>query len=187
MAPKKRSKDFASSSSSAPFDWRKFWDAQAVENYMAMINRPIYREMGWDVSSSANHLVQDALEGGWSLFVKTPSDAVSSLVRKFYANLKVKHENMRVRVSGCLVAFDSQTINNLYEILNYEIDGYRSFMQEQVDYMEILNTLCHRGATWKTNVKGEIVNFKATFLKNDHWLGSYSWHHESYHLVTAQM
>lgn len=40
-------------------------------------------------------------------------------------------------------------------------------MQEQVDYIEILNTLCHRGATWKTILEGELVNFKATFLKND--------------------
>lgn len=37
--------------------------------------------------------------------------------------------------------------------------------------MEILNTLCHRGSTWKTNVKGELVNFKASYLKND----SMSW------------
>lgn len=48
-----------------------------------------------------------------------------------------------------------------------EMNSYRAFMQKPVAYMEILNTLCHRGATWKTNVKAELVNFKTTFLKND--------------------
>lgn len=87
MAPKKRPKDVASSSSSAPFDQRKFWDAQATENYMAMIDRPIHREREWDVSSYGNHLVQNACEQGWRLFVKTPSDAVIPLIREFYSNL----------------------------------------------------------------------------------------------------
>lgn len=74
---------------------------------------------------------------------------------------------MMVRVRGRLVAFDIQTIIALYCIPSLEMDGYRAFMQEPVNYMKILNTLCHRGATWKTNMKGELVNFKATFLKND--------------------
>lgn len=65
------------------------------------------------------------------------------------------------------MAFDSQTINHLHEMPNIEIYEYQTFMQEQVDYIEILNTLCHRGATWKTNLKGELMNFKAAFLKND--------------------
>lgn len=77
MTPKKRSKDVASSSSSAPFDMRKFWDAQAAENYTVMMDRP-------------------NRERGWSLFIKTSSDAVCPLVRELYANLKVKHDNMRV-------------------------------------------------------------------------------------------
>lgn len=62
---------------------------------------------------------------------------------------------------------DSQTINAIYEMLNFEMDGYRSFMQDPLDYMKILNTLCHKGAAWKTIVKGELVNFKVTYLKND--------------------
>lgn len=77
MAPKKKSKD-VSSSSSAPFDHKRFWDAQAAENYIIMIDRSMQRERR---SGAAHHLLQNASERGWREFVETTSDAVISLVR----------------------------------------------------------------------------------------------------------
>lgn len=68
MAPKKKSKDVASSSSSTPFDRKRFWDAQATENYIAMIDRTIHRESDWEVSSPAHHLLQYERERGWREF-----------------------------------------------------------------------------------------------------------------------
>lgn len=62
---------------------------------------------------------------------------------------------------------------------NIENDGYRVFMQEPIDYTDILHTLCHQGVMWKTKDDGEILNFKVTYLKIDYM----SW----FLLITARI
>lgn len=73
---------------------------------------------------------------------------------------------------GKIVAFDIQTINVVYNMPNYDNDGYRALIAGTVDYNDIMRYLCMPGASWKTNVEGNLVNFQAKFVLYE----AYSWY-----------
>lgn len=174
MAPKKKphGKDIASPSSTPPhFDRRRFWNAEAEDIYTSLLGKSMHRERGVDISLPNFSFLRRAREMNWEKFVEHPGPAVASVVREFYANLKVRHENYRVRVRGKMVAFDSATINAIYEMPSFEEDDYRTLMNGTVNYMEIMQETCTPGATWKLNLNGEVVNFESKYLKTSlyHW------------------
>lgn len=64
-----------------------------------------------------------------------------------------------------MVAFDSQTINTIYDMPSYDNDEYTAYLGGTVDYNEILRELCHSRARWKLNDDRAPVNFPAQYLK----------------------
>lgn len=75
-------------------------------------------------------------------------DAVISPVREFYANLKVRHEGLEVLVRGKLVFVDSHTINSIYK-MGFEYDEYAQYLDEHLNYVQIICSLCRAGAEWR--------------------------------------
>ncbi|XP_073151907.1 uncharacterized protein [Henckelia pumila] len=146
MAPRKKQKKGASSFGT--FDAHQFWDEEAAKNYSLMVSKSMVRERGFDPNSPLPlwDVRQAAVARRWTNFVQHPGDAVISLVREFYANLKCKHEQFHVLVRGKRVEFDGHTINTLYGMPSIDEDEYSAFKASDVDYDEIIATLCEEGA-----------------------------------------
>lgn len=102
----------------------------------------MHRERGVDTSLPRVAFLRRADNRQWMKFVQQSGPAVKNLVREFYANLKVKHDNYSVRVRGKMVSFDNTTFNAVYEMPDYETDGYQSMMGGTVLYDEILQRVC---------------------------------------------
>lgn len=183
MAPKKRphGKDVVSSSSTPPhYDKRRFWNEEAENIYNTLITKNMHRERGVDTSCvrviegtlfTGSPFLQRAVNRQWLKFVEQPGTAVVSLVREFYANLKVRHQDFKVRVRGKMVSFNKETINTVYSMPNYEADEYRELMAGTVNYFEIMQRICVPGASWKLNLNGDVVNFESKYLQRD----AYDW------------
>ncbi|XP_075486403.1 uncharacterized protein LOC142526013 [Primulina tabacum] len=147
MPPRKKQSKGASSSSN--YDAHKFWDEKAEENYAKILNKSIVKERGFDLSFPRTGIGFMITARHWEEFSKPPPDAVISLVREFYANLKVKHDHLKVLVRGKMVAFDAHTINTMYGIPPIMYDEYEEYRAEEVDYDNILQTICIEGAKWR--------------------------------------
>lgn len=65
-----------------------------------------------------------------------------------------------------MVAFDSNTINEVYGMPDYEFYGYRTLMGSTVDYDDIMQYLCVQGSVWKLNVARKVVNFESKYLRH---------------------
>lgn len=65
------------------------------------------------------------------------------------------------------MTFDSRTINIVYEIPDYENDGYKALIVGKVDYNDIMKYLCVSGAAWKSNSEGKLVNFQYKYICYD--------------------
>ncbi|XP_075479386.1 uncharacterized protein LOC142520268 [Primulina tabacum] len=129
-----------------PYYGTEFWDEKAEENYGKILNKSIVKERGFDLSFPQTEIGFMLTARHWEEFGKPPPDAVISLVREFYANLKVKHDHLKVLVRGNMVAFDSHTINTMYGIPQIMLDEYEQYRNEEVDYNDILHTILHRGS-----------------------------------------
>lgn len=177
MPPRKKikgSKSGEGASSSAPsFDSHRFWDETAAANYVKLLEKSMHRERGMDQSHPNCDTLTLAAEMNWGEFVKPPSDAVLSLVREFYANLKVKHEDYHVRIRGKMVAFDRQSINAMFSIPELDFEHYSFFQSEAYPYEDVINTLCVPGTVWKLNNQRAPITFAATSLKSE----AYNWYH----------
>lgn len=142
-------------------------------------------EQGWDVSGPAHHLIQEACERGSREFIETPYNSVIQLW-EFYANVKVEHNNMKVRVGRRLVAFDSPTINGLYDMPNFDIDVYWSLCNTGWIVWKYL-ILFSTDGLYGNKRKGWTSVLLSTYLKFTPCRGFFSWLQESYNLVTTLM
>lgn len=167
MASKKNRRHAKGESSNARtnLDRKRFWSAKAAKNYASLIEKSMHRERGVDLSHPEDEFVENAKDRCWTEFIRPPLDAVTPVVREFYANLIEKHENYRVKVRGRMVPFDCKTINDLYSMPNFDEDDYVQYKRGNVDFGEILTNLCKPRAEWKLNTRQEPVTFKANTLK----------------------
>lgn len=167
MAPKRKGKGaVGASSSSAPMvEDIRFQNDAAAQYYEMLLNKSMPRERGFDLEHARRPLIVQFSNQHWADFIKTPSDAVISLVREFYANLRAKPNTYDVLVRGKRVSFSAQTINTLYSMPNYDQEGYRAFMQAPIEYDSLLDFLCYTGATWKLSASGHVMSFPARHLK----------------------
>ncbi|XP_073120818.1 uncharacterized protein [Henckelia pumila] len=93
MPPKTKGKGSASSSSRQPsFDKNWFWNAAAAENFVDLSLKSMHKERRMDMRDLNATTLVEARRRNWQAFVKQPPKAVMSIVREFYANLMVKHE-----------------------------------------------------------------------------------------------
>ncbi|XP_075500524.1 uncharacterized protein LOC142539131 [Primulina tabacum] len=165
MPPKKKSKRNALSSSHG-YDKHKFWNSEAQRIYESTLARPIIQERGIDMSSPDYSLVKEIMKRGWVELAKSPADAIISIVREFYANLRVKHEDHQVLVRGKIIVFDLSTINMVYDLPILEADEYTEYIAGDIDYTIILKDLCINGAEWRTN-QGIPVTLKKSEMLRD--------------------
>ncbi|XP_073017791.1 uncharacterized protein [Primulina eburnea] len=98
---------------SSNYDAHKFWDEKEEENYAKILNKSIVKDRDFDLSFPRTEIGFMLTARHWEEFGKPPPDAVISLVREFYANLKVKHDHLKVLVREKMVAFDVHTINTI--------------------------------------------------------------------------
>lgn len=167
MAPKRKGKGaLGASSSSAPMvEDIRFANAAAAQYYELLLNKSMPRERGFDLEHPRRPLIVQFNNQHWADFIKTPSDAVLSVVREFYANLRVQPNTDEVLVRGKRVFFGASTINTLYSMPNYDLDGYRAFLQAPVEFDQLLEFLCYTGASWKLSASGHVMSFQARHLK----------------------
>lgn len=167
MAPKRKGKgaEGASSSSAAMVNDSRFINEAAAQYYEMLLNKSMPRERGFELEHAKRPLIVQFKNQHWAHFIQTPSDAVISVVREFYANLRVKHDVPEVYVRGKIVSFSAPTINTLYNMPSYDQDEYRAFVQAPVEFDELIEFLCYRGAVWKLNASGHVMSFPARYLK----------------------
>lgn len=99
-----------SSNPSVNFDRRHFWSEKSARNYASLLQKGIHRERRVNLSQPKTVFIEHAQNTGWMEFITPTPDAVTPLVREFYANLIEKHENYRVKVRGRMVRFDSKSM-----------------------------------------------------------------------------
>ncbi|MBA0736586.1 hypothetical protein Gogos_010122, partial [Gossypium gossypioides] len=77
------------------------------------------------------------------------------LVREFYVNL-TSNELTKVSVRRIKVPISSNTINEFFELPNFEDDGYSSLMRniEEENLQEILKELTVLGSKWIVSKNG---------------------------------
>lgn len=127
----------------------------------AKFNRRPIPERGFAFSDRRISVVGDLERRGWENFGKQPGAAVVTVVREFYANAAERTDSKAV-VRGCLVSFDSVTIN---ELLGVEVVDNSEFegLMANPDYSTIIDELCFPGAEWKPPAKPSF--FLEKFLK----------------------
>ncbi|XP_073307405.1 uncharacterized protein [Primulina huaijiensis] len=118
------------------------------------------------MSSPDYCLVEEIAKRGWVELAKSPVDAVIPVVREFYTNLHVKHEGHKVLVRGKMVAFDSTTINMVYNLPTFDNDEYTQYIAGNLDYTVMIKDLCAHGAEWRTN-QGIPVTLKKSEMLRD--------------------
>ncbi|XP_073023626.1 uncharacterized protein [Primulina eburnea] len=149
MPLKRKSSKGASSSTAVNYDASRFYNERAEEQYGKIFNRSIIKERGFDLSHPDTQIEHILEARQWEEFGRQPQDAVISLVREFYANLKVRHDRLVVFVRGKEVAFDARTINTVYGFPEIMHDEYEEYKNGNVDYDNILHTICTQGAEWR--------------------------------------
>jgi hypothetical protein len=92
--------------------------------------------------------LRPALDRGWGEFLKHPPDGARDLCREFYANASVLHDHDQVFVRGKMVAFDSRTINTMFQIPIPEVDEFSAWRQGAIDYEAIVARVCMPGGQW---------------------------------------
>ena len=94
MAPKKRSKnDAGSSSSRQTFDERLFANAKAFERYQNLSTRPVVQDRGMECNADPyrhdpnyDEIRRTIITNGWQQFVNVPDETNTSLMLEFLAN-----------------------------------------------------------------------------------------------------
>lgn len=127
----------------------------------------MHQESGIGMSYLDYILNIHAQERGWEYFISPLADTVMSLVREFHVNLKMRHEDFKVRIKGLMVSFYIQTINTIYSMPSCVNDEYTTFLHDPMEYNEILNELFHPRVSWKLNDYRALVNLPARYLKSN--------------------
>ncbi|XP_073031309.1 uncharacterized protein [Primulina eburnea] len=137
-----------------PLGEPKFWNEEAHQIYDSSVTRPIIPERGFNFSIPRGVIIEELERRGWVEFAQHPSDAVISVVREFYANLRIRNDESKVLVRGKLVSFDSRTIKMLYQMPSFDHDEYNEFLEAGVDYTEVIRTIFQANAVWKMSSSG---------------------------------
>lgn len=120
MAP-----NWSRQNSSGSFDHTRFLSADAVAGHASsFVNKIAIPEQGLDQGLTTHFDVQPMIDGcHWQKFCALPATVSILSVREFYAN-SVEATNDFVFVRGKLVPFLSHAINEFYETLDIENNGY---------------------------------------------------------------
>ena len=94
IAPKKRSKnDAGSSSSRQTFDERLFANARAFERYQDLSTKPVVQDRGMECNEDPyrhdpnyDEIRRTIITNGWQQFVNVPEETNTSLMLEFLAN-----------------------------------------------------------------------------------------------------
>ncbi|XP_073137404.1 uncharacterized protein [Henckelia pumila] len=151
-----------------------FMVEKAEENYHGLLSKNILPKRGFDttIGFELNRIIwcnvgDEVLERQWLQFVKQSQEAVISLVREFYANLKVKHVEFKVLVHGKMVPFDSMAINTLFHFLPVDNDQYVEYKSGDIDYDAIIPYIYVAGAVWKLGSDLKLFKLRKVDLKRD--------------------
>ncbi|KAK5839318.1 hypothetical protein PVK06_008094 [Gossypium arboreum] len=100
----------------------------------------------------------------WELFCEKRPSVDKESVREFYANL-TSSELIKVLVRGIKVPIALNTINELFELFDFENDDYSSLMRniEPENLQEILEELTVPGSKWTVSKQG-IHTFRKKYL-----------------------
>lgn len=77
----------------------------------------------------------------WKEFFKKLDEGVLQLIEEFYANRNERVDD-KVYAKGIWINMSSETINNLIGALDHEEDRYSLVMDERVDTIELVTSLC---------------------------------------------
>ena len=158
---KRLSKRASNSPLSKEYKHNMFITLEVSKRYtMIARNRTFIKEKGFE--HTENFFGKDIENKGWKELCKPATPIVISIVREFYANL-ADQALKRVWVSGKWVPFDSETINNFYNLPNVDNEAYEKLSNEP-NYKEIIKCLTNDQERWKINCESQVVNFKAKGL-----------------------
>lgn len=161
MAPKRH----RASTSSELFDRHRFVDIEASKRYHeSVVKRNLIPERGLKpCCSNQREIFLIIRDQGWEDFVKQPEAAVVSLVREFYANMD--ESSLSVIVRGKLVKFDHSTINRFYKLPNIDNDEYSTYINDELNLEQVLETIGRPGAQW-TMRGDDPLSFQTSELNN---------------------
>lgn len=165
MAPKRQR---ASTLQSAPqFDDTRFVSvARELRYHRVIANKNLVSKRGLrpDLRQDGE-MATMITERRWSHLTRQLDPTVISLVREFYANAVSIEADYVVQVRGKAVAYDRKTINNYYQLPNYEYEDYLRNGLGAHDLNIVIAQLYKPGTTWKLrNGTDEKTSFSYTEL-----------------------
>ncbi|PIN08698.1 hypothetical protein CDL12_18723 [Handroanthus impetiginosus] len=162
--PKRRQ---AGEGSSAPsFDNRHFISQAAEDHHNSHVLKCRFvKERGLAGHEEIMHQRQ------WEGFMAKPEDGNKTMVREFYANVKLNSlNNNRVLVRGTTVDFSSSAVNNLFDApIVDEPNDFEAFIQHLPSWETISEVLCTAPPNWILNVHNEPVGIPRSSLTNEAW------------------
>ena len=134
-------------SSLSPFDARRFVSHEASKRYKnSVVKRNGTQERG--ILITRGNIPRFIGEKGWQKLTTQHEATVLPLGRKFYANA-YEHEKFRTFVRHKMAVFDQTTINQYFSLPNIDDDEYSTYLFEDLDWEEVITTLCKPRTQWK--------------------------------------
>ena len=162
MAPKKRSKnDAGSSSSRQTFDERLFANARAFERYQDLSTKPVVQDRGMECNKDPyrhdpnyDEIRRTIITNGWQQFVNVPDETNTSLMLEFLANWPEKDSQNRVYVRGKKIQVTAAIINMIYGVPDFE-DSQEQLLEDE-----------RRGMNW--NTFSDTLGFPGYYIPDNH-------------------
>lgn len=164
MAPRATSKRGRVTVEEAPsFDASRFKSADHEEWYHKVIKgKLINPERAFQLSTGEyDNITSELHRRKWTRLNSLIQSANQGLVRDFYANAfvaKGEEKTWKSFVRGKEVAFSDRSINALLRLnrhLYCRLDERRAVKEEDINYEEIVETLCRPGSKWKNWEPGQ--------------------------------
>ena len=135
MAPKKRSKnDAGSSSSRQAFGGNLFANARAFERYQVLSTKPVIQDRGMECNEEPyrhdpqyDEIRRTIITMGWQQFVNVQEETNTSLMLEFLANWPERDNQGRVYVRRKKIQVTAEIINMIYGLSDFE-DLVRNFL-----------------------------------------------------------
>ena len=144
MPPKKRTRN------EQQFDPHVFVSKNASLRYNSYNQKMVdILERGLDIPEPINEEIE---RRNWEKLCGQPDPAILPLVMEFYANAKENEEIDTVVVRGKQVCFGSTAINKFYELPDIPDDeshSFHDFLENHVDWEEVINDVCKSETNWK--------------------------------------
>ncbi|GMN64007.1 hypothetical protein TIFTF001_033098 [Ficus carica] len=142
----------------------KFISSEAATYYNdTVVLKSIVPERGLKPDAFHERQMLDNIEKRkWQTFTAHPQKASVPLVREFYAYAKYSVDHMTV-LQGKPISFDRSTINRFYGLDGIDDDEYFEYLNDHLDYGEVLKFIVGSGIEWRLN-EGVAVSFMGSAL-----------------------